>query len=94
METAADHSNLIFSMIGVVFGINSIGLGIMLKLRANDKRELEDHKKTVQYKDTCAEVVKRIDEKSEERHKTVNDALVRIESLIRNNGNGKPRVQT
>ena len=56
--------------------------------------DFEKHKESVQYKDTCSEVVKRIDEKSEERHKTTLKTLDRIEALILNNGNAKPRVQT
>jgi hypothetical protein len=76
------------------YRVNSGVLGIMWKIRANDKREFEKHKDSVQYKDTCDEVVKRIDEKSEERHKTVTKTLERIERLIKNNGNTRPRVQT
>ena len=89
-----DQSSMIFSIIGIVFTVNTGMVGIMLKLRANDKKEFEEHKKSVQFKDTCAEVVKRIDEKSEERHKTTLKTLDRIEALILNNGNAKPRVQT
>jgi len=89
-----DQSSMIFSIIGIVFMVNTGMVGIMLKLRANDKKEFEEHKKSVQFKDTCAEVVKRIDEKSEERHKTTLKTLDRIEALILNNGNAKPRVQT
>ena len=89
-----DQSSMIFSIIGIVFMVNTGMVGIMLKLRANDKKEFEEHKKSVQFKDTCAEVVKRIDEKSEDRHKTITKTLERIEALILNNGNAKPRVQT
>ena len=89
-----DQGSMIFSIIGIVFMVNTGMVGIMLKLRANDKEEFEKHKKSVQFKDTCAEVVKRIDEKSEERHKTTLKTLERIEALILNNGNAKPRVQT
>jgi hypothetical protein len=89
-----DSTGLVFSILGVIFAINSIGIGIMLGLRKADKKEFEKHKESVQYKDTCTEVVKRIDKCAEERHKTVTDSLERIEGLIRKNGNSRPRVQT
>ncbi len=96
MLAQTEHSNLIFSIIAVVFGINSIGIGIMLKLRANDRREFEEHKKSVQYKDTCTEVVKRQDERHEEIKDTcieIKKDIKEIANLIRN-GHGAPRVQT
>ena len=66
-----DHSSMIFSIIGIVFAINSIGITIMFKIRTNDKKEFEEHKKTVQFKDTCSEVVKGQEKLAEERHTTV-----------------------
>ena len=89
-----DHSSMIFSIIGVMFAINGIGIGIMFKIRANDKKELEDHKKTVQFKDTCSEVVKGLSKLADERHQDMKEDLKEIKDLIRNNGNAKLRVQT
>ena len=88
-----DHTNLIIKLVGVVFALNSIGIGIMLKLRIADKKEFDEHKKSVQYKDTCVALVAGQEKLAEERHTTVTKALERIEGLIKN-GNGKPRVQT
>jgi hypothetical protein len=47
-----------------------------------------------QSKDTCAEVVKRIDQSAKERHEEMKQHLADIKDLIRNNGRQRPKVQT
>lgn len=89
-----DSSSLIFSIIGIIFAVNSIGLGIMFKLRSSDKKEFEDHKKSVRYVDTCDKVVGGLTKLADERHNDIKATLKEIKELIQNNGNSKPRVTT
>lgn len=51
-------------------------------------------KDKIQYKDVCSEIVKRIEEKGDERHQEVKEDLKEIKNLIRNNGNPPLSVQT
>ncbi len=94
MLAQTSNTELIFGLITIVFAVNSGAVGVMFYLRTNDKKQFEGLKKTVRYKDTCEEVVKRIDQSAQDRHQEVKEALTRIEGLIKNNGNQKPRVQT
>ena len=50
--------------------------------------EYEKHKESVQYKDNCSEIVKRIEQRSDDRHREIKEGMARIESLIKN---GKPK---
>ena len=56
--------------------------------------EFEKHKEAVQYKDTCTEIVNRIDERAKDRHKDTKEDLKEIKELIRNNGHSNPRIRT
>ena len=56
--------------------------------------EFEKHKEAVQYKDTCTEIVNRIDERAKDRHKDTKEDLKEIKELIRNNGHSTPRIRT
>jgi hypothetical protein len=82
-----DYSGLILSIMGVIFMVNTALAGILLRLRSNDKKEFEDHKKSVRYSDTCDKVVEGLTKLADERHQDVKDSLTRIEKLIRKNGN-------
>lgn len=48
----------------------------------------------VQYKDNCVEIVKRIDERADERHEAITKSLENIENLIKNGGNPHGRDGT
>jgi hypothetical protein len=48
--------------------------------------EFDKHKAVVQYKDTCGEIVRRIDEKADGRHQELKEDMAEIKNLIRNGG--------
>lgn len=48
------------------------------------KMDFEKHKEAVQYKDNCAEIVKRIEQTANDRHTDVKEDLREIKQLIRN----------
>jgi len=85
---------IVISMASVVIVINGGAIGLLWRQMNKNKDEFDKHKESVQYKDTCAEVVKRIDQSAQERHKATTDTLERIETLIKRNGYTTPRVQT
>lgn len=63
--------------------------GFIIKFILNNKSgvtkmEFEAHKKSVQYKDNCSEIVKRIDQSANERHREIKEGMDRIETLIKN----------
>ena len=85
---------IVISMASVVIVINGGAIGLLWRQMNKNKDEFDKHKESVQYKDTCAEVVKRIDQSAQERHNATTDTLERIETLIKRNGYTTPRVQT
>ena len=67
--------------------------GFIIKFILNNKSgitsvEFEKHKDSVQYKDNCSEIVKRIEQRADDRHAEIKEGMGRIEKLIRN-GHGK-----
>ena len=85
---------IVISMASVVIVINGGAIGLLWRQMNKNKDEFDKHKESVQYKDTCAEVVKRIDQSAQERHNATIVTLERIETLIKKNGYTTPRVQT
>ena len=63
--------------------------GFIIKFILNNKSgvtqiEFEKHKGSVQYKDNCSEIVKRIEQRADDRHSEIKEGMKRIENLIRN----------
>jgi hypothetical protein len=63
--------------------------GFILKFILSERKgvsrmDFEEHKKSVQYKDVCSEIVKRIEQKADDRHSEVKEDLAEIKQLIRN----------
>lgn len=87
MLAQVDNSTLIMGLVGLILTAN--GSTIILVWRYISKM-----KDKVQYKDVCFEIVKRIEEKGDERHQAVKEDLEEIKDLIRNNGKSPLRVQT
>ena len=84
----------IVSIATVVIIINGGAIGLLWRQMNKNKEEVEEQIKELQTKETCVEVVKRIDQRAEDRHATITGTLERIESLIKKNGYSTPRVQT
>lgn len=63
--------------------------GFIIKFILNNKSgvskmDFEKHKDSVQYKDNCQEIVKRIEQRADDRHTEIKEGMSRIENLIRN----------
>ena len=63
--------------------------GFIIKFILNSKSgiskmEFEKHKDAAQYKDNCSEIVKRLEQRADDRHIEIKEGMRRIENLIRN----------
>lgn len=84
MDTA-----IIVTQFTLIVGCYAFIVRFLLNSRTGvSKMDFEKHKDSVQYKDNCQEIVKRIEQRADDRHKEVCKGIDRIEKLIRN-GNGK-----
>ena len=84
-------------VLGIVGAITAVW-GLMAKMFWTS---FSKHKETVQYKDNCAEVSGRIEQKIdstkellETKFENLDKGMSEIKELIKNNGNQRPRVQT
>ena len=67
--------------------------GFIIKFILNNRSgvtqmEFGKHKDSVQYKDNCSEIVKRIEQRADDRHAEIKEGMKRIEDLIKN-GNSR-----
>ena len=65
--------------------------GFIIKFILNNKQgvsrmEFDKHKDSVQFKDNCTEIVKRIEQRADDRHTEIKEGMRRIEDLIKNGG--------
>jgi len=57
---------------------------ILINKSGVSKMDFDKHKESVQYKDNCSEIVKRIEQRADDRHVEIKDGMKRIETLIKN----------
>lgn len=79
------ETGVIISVAGIVIVINGGAIGLLWRQMNKNKDEFEKHKDSVQYKDTCQEIVKRQDE----RHKEICNWFQKIDNRIDKVLNGK-----
>ena len=65
--------------------------GFIIKFILNNtqgvsRMEFDKHKDSVQFKDNCTEIVKRIEQRADDRHTEIKEGMRRIEDLIKNGG--------
>lgn len=61
---------------------------ILINKSGVSKMDFDKHKDSVQYKDNCSEIVKRLEQRADDRHTEIKEGMGRIERLIIN---GKPK---
>lgn len=86
---------------GVVFGIMGAITATWSIIMRMLWSSFSKHKETVQYKDNCKEISAGIKEKIEDtkelletKFENLNDDIVEIKDLIKNNGRKPPRIRT
>ncbi len=68
--------------------------GIMFGILKGVKKEIDEHKKDVRFSETCDKIHQGLDKLADERHQEMKKELGKLADLIRNNGQGTPKVQT
>ena len=78
-------AGLIISVAGVIIVMNGGAVGLLWRQMSKNKDEFDKHRESVQYKDTCQEIVKRQDE----RHKEICSWFEKIDKRIDKVLNGR-----
>ena len=86
LATGIDSALTITIFVLIIGSYAFVAKAVLGERKGVTKMEFDKHKESVQFKDNCTEIVKRIEQRSDDRHKEVTKGLDRIESLIRNGG--------
>ena len=84
-----DSISIVTVFVLIIGAYGFIAKFLLQEKKGVSKADFAEHKKIAQYKDNCGEIVKRIEQRANDRHTDVKDDLREIKELIRIRNGGQ-----